>query len=201
MTGIPDAGGVNKPLPQEVGTTSCAARRFRNAGPRPQEITACPATEDRDRTPSRPELLPDEFCSVRAQTCRAVMPSTGPILFERRRRKRGGRTCGQRAQGTLCEHWPQSVEGPVARRLAWASTTLKGEQHVDGESEGPLRLGEMGRTASTAEALVCERTREDKRGRERRSTTTCPTLSSPRRPHAGSLSRTLVLYHQTVTAR
>ena len=39
-----------KPLPQEVGMTLCSALRCRIAGPRLQEVTACPATEDRDQT-------------------------------------------------------------------------------------------------------------------------------------------------------
>lgn len=42
------ASGVNKLLPQEVRTTLCAARRYRIAGPRPQEVPARPAVEGRD---------------------------------------------------------------------------------------------------------------------------------------------------------
>ena len=52
--------GVKKTLPQEVVMALCAARRCRIAGPRPQEVTACPATEDGDRTPSGPNPLPGE---------------------------------------------------------------------------------------------------------------------------------------------
>lgn len=63
-----------QPLPQEVRTTSCAALRYRIAGSRPQEVTACPATEDCDQTPFGPEPLPSESGSARAHMFRAVMP-------------------------------------------------------------------------------------------------------------------------------
>ena len=54
--------------------TLCSALRCRIAGSRPREVTACPATEDCDQTPSGPEPLPDDLGSARAHMFRAVMP-------------------------------------------------------------------------------------------------------------------------------
>ena len=59
-----DASGVKRPLPQEVGTTLCAARRYPIAGPRPQWVGALAALE-RDDEPAIPE---------RVQCCR---PASG----------------------------------------------------------------------------------------------------------------------------